>query len=196
MKNFPFVFVLVILFAAASQAQTSPVSYAGNDPLTNISAEMTVVSRSVQALTQSMKAFVDKFEKVGGTTFNEKQQKLVLAMEFLVRAEERVGNLQRLQVELVEKQGATRTRLAQVERDLYPQSIDRSTAFEGTTKTEEIRESRRTTLTAERASLQSLLQQINSNIGETTEALRDAQQLAWRLRRQYLPQIEKEIFEQ
>ncbi len=112
-----------------------------------------------------------------------------------MRAEERLATLQKAQIELVEKQGTTRSRLAQVERDVTPQGIDRSVTFEGTTRTEEIRESRRNTLQSERASLQSLLNQINSNLTDTNEAVRDAQILVQRLRRQYLPQIEREIFE-
>lgn len=169
--------------------------YPSNDPIQTISVEIASISRSVQSLNRSMQAFVEKFEKVGGINFSEKQQRLVLAMEFLVRAEERLATLQRNQIELVEKQGTTRSRLAQVERDLFPQSIDRSVAFEGTTRTEEVRESRRTTLQNERSSLQSLMNQINSNLSETSEAVRDAQSLVQRLRKMYLPQIEREIFE-
>jgi uncharacterized protein YukE len=177
----------------ASAAQPAPTySY---DPWQNISLELSAISKSVQSLNQSMKAFVDKFEKVGGMNFTEKQQKLVLAMEFLARAEDRLATLQRHQIELVEKQGTTRARLAQVERDLYPQSIERSVALEGSTKTEEIRESRRATLQGERSSLQALLSQINANLADTAEAVREAQLQVQRLRKMYLPQIEKELFE-
>ncbi len=177
-------------------SQNPAVSYPSGDPIQNISNDLSSISRSVQSLNERMKAFVDKFEKVGGTTFNEKQSKLVLGLEFLMRAEERLAKLQMAQIELVEKQGTTRTRLSQVERDSIPQSIDRSVAFEGTTKTEELRENRRNVLQAERASLQTLLNQINSNLIETAEAVRDAQVLVIRLRKTYLPQIEREIFEQ
>lgn len=190
---------LSLTLATAAQsspaANTQPAPTYSYDPWQNISLELSAISKSVQSLNQSMKAFVDKFEKVGGINFTEKQQRLVLAMEFLTRSEERLATLQRTQIELVEKQGTTRSRLAQVDRDLFPQSIDRSVALEGTTKAEEMRESRRTTLQNERASLQALLAQINSNLSETSEAVRDAQSLVYRLRKMYLPQIEKEIFE-
>lgn len=182
-------------YAQANQPNQPAAGYASYDPLQAISGELTNISKSVQSLNRSMQAFVEKFEKVGGINFSEKQQRLVLAMEFLVRAEERLATLQRNQIELVEKQGTTRSRLAQVERDLYPQSIDRSVALEGTTKAEEMRESRRSTLQGERASLQSLLLQINSNLSDTSEAVREANLLVQRLRKLYLPQIEREIFE-
>lgn len=174
---------------------TQPAPTYSYDPWQNISLELSAISKSVQALNLSLKTFVDKFEKVGGMNFTEKQQKLVLAMEFLARAEDRLATLQRHQIELVEKQGTTRARLAQVERDLYPQSIERSVALEGSTRTEEIRESRRATLQGERSSLQALLTQINGNLADTTEAVREAQMQVQRLRKMYLPQIEKELFE-
>lgn len=188
-------FLVLCCGVVSASAQTQPGSYASGDPLYNISVDLNNISKSVMTLNERMKAFVDKFEKVGGMNFTEKQQKLVLAMEFLSRAEERFATLQRHQIELVEKQGTTRARLAQVERELMPQSIDRSVAFEGTTKTEELRDSRRTTLQQERTSLRSLVAQIEGNLSETTEAVREAQLLVTRLRKQYLPQIEKEIFE-
>lgn len=188
--------VVFLVSAAALSGQNRPSPGQYDDPLNSIAADMNRISASVQTLNERLKSFVDKFEKVGGTTFSEKQQKLVLAMEFLVRAEERLAILQKAQIDLVEKQGTTRARLAQVDRDVTPQGIDRSVAFEGTTRTEEIRESRRNTLQAERSSLQSLLNQINSNLSDTNEAVRDAQTMVQRLRRQYLPQIEREIFEQ
>ena len=175
--------------------QGNPPNYPTQDPMYNISVEMTNISRSVQTMNERMKAFVDKFDKIGGTTFSEKQEKLVLGLQFLVGAEQRLANLQRAQIEFVEKQGITRSRLAQVERDLFPQSIDRSVALEGTTRTEEMRDSKRGALQAERTSLRALMTQIDSNISDTEIALREAQLMVQRLRKTFLPQIEREIFE-
>lgn len=195
-RQFLLVSVFLVAFDISVFSQSPAAQYVSGDPIQNISSDLSSISKSVQMLNERMKAFVDKFEKVGGTTFSEKQQRMILGLEFLVRAEERLGKLQVFQIELVEKQGTTRTRLSQVERDSIPQSIDRSVAFEGTTKTEELRESRRNTLQAERSSLQSLLNQINSNLLETSDAVKEAQILVQRLRKLYLPQIEREIYEQ
>ena len=120
-----------------------------------------------------MKEFVDKFEKVGGSNMSEKQQRLIMGLELLVKSEQPLATLQKFQIDLVEKQGISRARLAQTDRDALPQSIDRSVAFEGTTKTEEIRECKRIALQAERQSLQTLLSQINSNLAETSDAVRE-----------------------
>ncbi|MGE3468043.1 MAG: hypothetical protein AB7J13_14070, partial [Pyrinomonadaceae bacterium] len=70
-----------------------------------------------------------------------------------------------------------------------------SVAFEGTTETEEVRDSRRQRLQGERANLSQLIQQIQVSLEDTGESLRDAQALVKRLRRQILPEIERELFD-
>lgn len=185
---------LFLTVSTFSQAQSAPQVYAA-DPMANISVEMTRVSRNVQELTDKLKDFVDKFEKVGGITFDQKQQRLVLGMEMLVRAEQRIAAWQKYQIELVEKQGEVRAKLAGIENELRPERIDRSLQYEGTTRTDELRESRRTTLQAERQSLTALMSQIQTSLNEANDALRESQALAYRLRRTFLPQIEQELYE-
>lgn len=154
------------------------------------------IAESVQSMTKTLRDFVDKFAKVEGLTLAEKQQKLIVGMELLIRAEQRVATLQKFQVELVEKDGQLRSRLAQVENDLNPQGLDRSVAFEGSTQTPEIKENRRRALAAERTSLQTLLQQMQSQLQTAGSDVRDAQYLVVRLRRTYLPQVERELADQ
>jgi hypothetical protein len=165
------------------------------DPMSNISMEMTRVSRNVEDLTQKLREFVDKFEKVGGITFNEKQLRLVLGMEMLVRAEQRIAAWQKYQIELIEKQGEVRAKLAGIETELRPERIQNAFQQEGTTRTDELRESRRATLQSERQSLNALMSQIDTSLKEANDALRESQSLASRLRRLFLPQIEQELYE-
>lgn len=188
---------LFLVSAAAIGAQNpQAVVPQYSDPMGSIAYDLSRISVSVEMLNKRMKEFVDKFEKVGGLNMIEKQQRLIMGLELLVKSEQRLATLQKFQIDLVEKQGISRTRLAQIERDAMPQSIDRSVAFEGGTKTEEIRESKRNAFNAERQSLQTLLAQINSNLAETSEAVREAQNMVQRLRRIFLPQIERELAEQ
>jgi len=187
---------LTVSLLILSAAFCVPAQTYQPDPMVSIAADLGRLTRSVTTLTEQMKAFVDKFEKVGSLNFTEKQQRLILGMEMLMRTEQRVATLQKSQIELIEKQNQTKNRLNQVESDLRPRNIERSTVFEGTTETEEIRESRRDRLQAERASLSSLLIQIQSNVAETSDNLREAQGMAFRLRRMFLPQIERELYEQ
>ena len=162
--------------------------------MNTIAIEVSRVSQNVQTLSDRLKEFVDKFEKVGGISFNEKQQRLVLGMELLVRAEQRIAEWQKYQIELVERQGETRAKLSAIEVELRPERIDRSLQFEGTTRTEELRESRRALLTAERQSLNLLMNQIETSLNEANATLRESQALANRLRRTFLPQIEQELY--
>jgi hypothetical protein len=143
-----------------------------------------------------MKAFVDQFEKVGGLTLTEKQQRLVLGMELLMRTEQRVATLQKFQIDLTDKLNEIRSRLSQIDSDLRPRNIDNSVAFAGTTETEELRDTKRQKLAGERIALNNLLQQVESNLAEASANVREAQALAYRLRRTFLPQIEQEIYGQ
>jgi hypothetical protein len=163
--------------------------------MANISVELTNISRSVRQLSERLQAFVDKFEKVGGLSLNEKQQRFIMGLEILVRSEQRVAILQKAHTELIEKQVQVRARLSQVELDLRPQSIERTTQLEGSTQTVEIREGRREKLLSEHRSLQLLLQQVERNIADAEAALREAMAHVNRLRRSLLPQIEREIGE-
>lgn len=119
-----------------------------------------------------------------------------MGMELLTRTELRVANFQKAQIELTERLNASRNRLAQVEIDLRPRNLNNSTAFEGTTETDELRDNRKQKLQAERTSLIQLLTTIQANLTETVDNLREAQALADRLRRTFLPQVERELYEQ
>jgi hypothetical protein len=192
--------VLLLTLACSSYSQTDRAAYSTPqqpplDPIANISMELTNISRSVRQLSERLQTFVDKFEKVGGLTLSEKQQRFIMGLEILVRSEQRVATLQKAHTDLIEKHIQVKARLTQIELDLRPQSIERSTQLDGSTQTVEIRENRRDKLLAEQRSLQQLVQQIERNIAEADYALREAQAHVNRLRRSLLPQIEKEINE-
>jgi len=178
------------------QQSQLPVQQQSGDSMTNISMELSSISRSVAQLSERLKNFVDKFEKVGGLTLSEKQQRLIMGLELLVRSEQRVATLQKANTDLIEKHIQVKSRLTQIELDLKPQNIEQATIFEGgSSQAPEYRENRRNKLIAEQRSLVTLIQQIERNIAETDSGLREAQQHVARLRRALLPQIEKEIGE-
>ena len=195
MKNNACLVLLVLAIATANAAAQTPSS-TFRDPIAALSADVNQISSSVKKLTETLKAFVDKWEKVSGLTLTEKQQKLIMGMELLTRTELRVANFQKAQIELTERLNASRNRLAQVEIDLRPRNLNNSTAFEGTTETDELRDNRKQKLQAERTSLIQLMTTIQANLTETVDNLREAQALADRLRRTFLPQVERELYEQ
>ena len=187
------VFVAAVNVSAwQAQAQTSFPA----DANSNVATDIAKIAASAQAMTKTLKEFVDKFARADGLTLTEKQQRLITGMQVLVQSEQRAAVLQKFQIELVEKEAQLRTRIAQIEIDLNPQQIDRSVAFEGSTQAPEIKENKRRTLLAERSSLQSVLQQLQSNLFETASSVRDAMTLVFRLRRMFLPQVEREMAEQ
>ena len=140
-----------------------------------------------------MKAFMERFALTNGNQLTERQQKLLLGFEILNKAEQRLEILQKFQIELVEKESAIKTRLAQIEMEIKPEIIDRSVAFVGTTQTEEMRENRRQYLGTERNNLQNLISQIRRSLSETSNELRQTENLVQTLRKKILPQIEMEI---
>ena len=197
------IFVLIFLLANAASmfAQNSPTDHTGgqanayppSDALQNISQEITKISKSVQNFNAGIKELLGKMASGKGMQLTERQQKLLLGFEVLNRAEQRVEILQKFQIELTQKEGEVKTRMGQVEEGLLPDSIDRSIAFIGTTRGEEMRTGRRQTLDTERKSLQNLLAQIARNLTQTNEELRQAEIFVNSLRKKVLPQIEAEI---
>jgi hypothetical protein len=188
-------FTILFLFttvAGASAQSGQPGTLYPPNPMDNISMELTSISKSVKTLNQNMKVFLDKLSGEAGTT---KQQKILIGLQILNQAEQRLATLQKSQIELVEKQVPTRARIIQIDQDLRPESVERSATFLGTTKTEEFRDNRKRSLETERASLQTLLVQIESTLAQTSSEVREAQVLVSRLRRQFLPLIEQQLIE-
>jgi len=158
--------------------------------------QMARITRAVEDLSASMKAFVDKWQKVGGMTLTEKQQRIVLGMELLSKAEQRVATLQNSQILLTEKLNDTKTKLTKVDLDLRPQALERELNIVGSTDTDERRSAQQQRLLAERSNLTTLYNQISSNLQQTNDDLRQARELVDRLQRMFLPQIENELLRQ
>lgn len=188
---------LVTVFAFLFLVSPISAQNPGPDPMMiSLSIEIGKISRSVALMSEKVSLYVDRMDKsaaVAGSSATDRQQRIAAGLQLLINAEQLLMMRQRNQIELVEKLGTTRTRLAQVERDVMPGSIDRSVQYEGTTRTDELRETRRTTLNAERASLQTVITQLTSTLADTNDAVREAQSLVVRLRRQYIPELEREI---
>jgi hypothetical protein len=198
MKAKTFLFLVFALFFSVSgfaqNTRTVSPPEQPNQPsvsMDHIYAELTKISKSLQVFNKNFKEFVENPPQA--SKYSEKQQNLLVSFEVLNRAEERVQILQKFQIELTEKQATVRTRLMQVEQEVSPEGIERMIALLGTTRTEEYRESRRTTLNSERISLRQLAAQINQNLSDTNSELQQAALFVRRLRAKILPQIEQEV---
>lgn len=198
MKTIIYAVILSLAISASVLAQNNPTDnrqYAvqSADPMQNISAEITKISKSVQSFNANLKELLEKFMVGKGMQLNERQQKLLLGYEVLNRAEQRLEILQKFQIELTQKDGEIKTRLAQVEEDMSPNNLERNAAFIGSTNGTEMRDNRRRTLETERKNLQNLSLQINRNLQQTNDEMRQAENFVQTLRKKILPQIEMEI---
>lgn len=133
---------------------------------------------------------VNKLEAERKTGYDEKQRMLLLNLDILTRAEQRAEALRKQVFEMMEKENTIKIRLDQIEQDIRPDVIERTTVqIAGSLRPEEIREGRRKTLDAERRNLQSLLTQIQNTHSSLDLALSRAEQLVDKLR----TKLEKDI---
>ncbi len=175
------------------QAQTPPspnAPFYTADPIPGIVKQLNDLHAAVEALTLQVHAITETFETVGKGKVTDKEHKLLVGLDLLARAEDRVAMLQKSLMDYTIRLDEASGRLSQVEVELHPNAIDRTLNYTGTTVTDDLREATRTRLETEKASLQHLITQIQTNSAETMHSLQEAQQLVARLRAQYLPQID------
>lgn len=92
--------------------------------------------------------------------YDQKQKRLAMNLDILTKAEQRSESLRKQSFELLEKENAIRNRLDQIESDLRPESIDRSVAFAGSLRPEDLRAARKRNLETERTNQQNFLLEI------------------------------------
>lgn len=114
--------------------------------------------------------------------YDEKQKRLLMNLDILSRAETRAESLRKQLFEIIEKESNVRTRLEQIQADARPEAIERSTAFVGSMRPEEIRDQRKKSLEAERRNLDSLLTQIQTNRTSLEESVQKADFLVEKVR--------------
>jgi septal ring factor EnvC (AmiA/AmiB activator) len=76
---------------------------------------------------------------------------------------------------VVDKEAELRSRLEQIEDDLKPENIQRSTALIGTTRPAELREQRRLQLEKDRANVQAQLEELGRSRARIEEAVASAE---------------------
>ena len=200
MKNIPLLFFSIAfifsiqVFAQGNQPNVSTQQILQTqNPIENISVEISRIAKSVEALNLRLKNFSDTFSSNQGLRLTDKQQKLLAAFEFLNRAEQRLATLQKLKIDLSEKLTSTNTRIATVENNLRQENIDRSIAITGSTNAEEIRSNRRQLLYKQKSELNELLNEIRNTISDTDAEIRQTVMFLKNIRQRLFPEIEKEI---
>lgn len=118
-----------------------------------------------------------------------KQKRLLLNLDILTRAEQRSETLRKQTYDLLEKESDIQSKMDRIEYELRPESIDKTVAFAGTLRPEELRANRRKSLESEKASLQSLLTEIQRTRSSLELTLERSDALVEKLR----TKLEKEI---
>ena len=103
---------------------------------------------------------IKKLEASQKSDPDEKQKRLLLNLDILTRAEQRAESLRKQQFEMIDKENAIKTRLNQIDYESRPEVIERALQLNGSMRPEEIRDAKRKSLLAEKANLETLLNQI------------------------------------
>ena len=125
---------------------------------------------------------VKSLETTKPASYEEKQKRLLLNLDILTRAEQRVESLRKQLFELVEKENNIKTRLETIEIDIRPESIERETAFTGSLRPELVREARRKKLDTEKTNLTNLLTSMQTTRQNLEINVQKADQMVERLR--------------
>lgn len=103
------------------------------------------MQKTISTLSNQVNKLTDKLSQM------QENERTLLDMERLTRAEQRTENLRQQQLEVETKLADVQSRLEQTEYWLKPENIERATATYGSTRPEEAREARRRQLEGEKS---------------------------------------------
>ena len=182
-------FCIVPAVLVSGQTPQNPA----NDPLTN---EVAALRQSLQTLNNRLKVISDGLlapDKKNEDKSLESIKKVTTNLDLLTHAEERAEVLRKQLIELIEKETAYKSRMAQFDEDLRPENIERSMVGVGGTRTSEMRDTRRRVLENDKRGIENLLSVTVQSRLRLEEDVRQADQLVTRLRQRLFPLIEREI---
>lgn len=123
------------------------------------------------------------------------ERKLLMSLDILSRAEQRAESLHKQLFEVIEKENAVKARIEQIIYDMRPEMIDRNVAFAGSLRPEDVRDARRKSLESEKANLESLLIQIQSNRSKLEQSVERADYLVEKIRLKFEKEIDDALLE-
>lgn len=170
---------------------SSAVSPAVENAVKIANAEAASAGPTIAELSERIKTL----EAMKKDDYDQKQKRLAMNLDILTKAEQRAESLRRQSFEMIEKENTIRTKLDQIERDLRPESIDRSVAFAGSLRPEELRTARKKSLEVERTNLQNLLTEIQRTKTSIDLNVQKADQLVERLRTKLEAEIDAALEE-
>ena len=191
------VVICTLIFATAVASGQTTSSAPANDPSSEaVAKQIGMLRTSVQSLDATLSDIADKLIPVftkAKDAAAETQGRISSSFTLLTQAEQRAEMLRRQLLELIEKETLYRTRITQIEEDMRPENVERTLNPYGTTRTAELRDTRRRVLETDRRGYVSLLALATEGRTRLEEEVRQADALAQRLRLRLNPLIEREI---
>lgn len=163
--------------------------YQDSIPVTAPSSALSRNQESVTPLSTTDQRILELSERIKELESDAKQRRLLLNLDIITRAEQRAESLRKQRFELVEKENSLQARLDQIDNDIRPDAIERTVAFAGSLRPEELRENRRKGLELERKSTQALLAEVQTTRSRLEQSVQTAEDLVEKLR----TKLEKEI---
>ena len=188
----PFLFSVLLIAATVVSAQTTSAPASSDE----VAKQIGMLRTSVQSLDATLNDIADKLIPVftkAKDAAAESERRISSSFTLLTQAEQRAEMLRRTLLELIEKETLYRTRITQIDEDMRPEDVERTLNAYGTTRTAELRDTRRKVLETDRRGYVSLLTLTTENRTRLEEEVRQADALAQRLRQRLNPLIEREI---
>lgn len=126
------------------------------------------MQQTINALSNQVNTLNEKLTRM------QENDRTLIDMERLTRAEQRAENLRAQQIDVESKLADFQSRLEQAEYSLKPENIERAAAGYGSTRPEETREARRRALESERARLQSQIRILETSRARLEQSLATA----------------------
>ena len=192
LPQIPFLFSVLLIAATIASGQTTNVPASSDE----VAKQIGMLRTSVQSLDATLNDIADKLIPVftkAKDTAAESQGRISSSFTLLVQAEQRAEMLRRQLLELIEKETLYRTRITQIDEDMRPENVERTLNAYGTTRTAELRDTRRKVLETDRRGYVALLTLTTEGRTKLEEEVRQADALAQRLRQRLNPLIEREI---
>ena len=163
------------------------VPQSSNELNGHVEAKVDVIGDRIKELGKR----VNTLESTKENEYDKTQKRLLLNLDILSRSEQRAEALRKLLFETMERENQIRSRLDTLESELRPEMIERSVAFAGSLRPEEIRAQRRKSLESEKANLQKFLEELSISKNNLQTSVEKADILVEKLR----TKLEKEIDE-
>ncbi|MGZ5435189.1 MAG: hypothetical protein ACXW3F_03955 [Pyrinomonadaceae bacterium] len=195
-SRLPLLISLFVITGTVAAGQTTTNSPATGTSSDDVAKQIGMLRQSVQSLDATLNDIADKLIPVftkAKDAAAETQGRISSSFTLLTQAEQRAEMLRRQLLELIEKETLYRTRITQIEEDMRPENVERTLNPYGTTRTAELRDTRRRVLETDRRGYVSLLALTTESRTRLEEEVRQADGLVQRLRQRLNPLIEKEI---